>query len=148
MTRTSFIKLIKILATSIVVLLIIAFAVWRSLNYARGPHITIEQPTNGSEITTSYITIIGRVERSTNLLINDSAINIDEKGNFTDDIVIFPGVNIITVTARDQFGRSTEDQLTLVGKDRSIGTEKSNLSNTGATSEKSVGNNIASSTTP
>ena len=122
MTRTSFIKLIKIVATSVVALLIIAFAIWRSLDYVRGPHITIKQPTNGAEITNSYVTIIGRVERATNLLIDGSEINIDEKGNFSDNIVVFPGVNFITIAAQDQFGRSTKDQLTLVGNNISTST--------------------------
>ncbi len=132
MTRTSFIKLIKILATSIVALLIIAFVIWRSFNYVKGPRINITEPTNGAEISNSYVTITGRVERATNLLINGSATNIDEKGNFSDNVVIFPGMNQITVTAQDQFGRSTKDQLTLVGNEH----------------RPSVGNNISTSTTP
>ena len=90
MTRTSFIKLIQIIATAVIALLIIAFAIWRSLDYARGPHITISEPQNGAAIGENYITIKGRVERATNLLVNGNETNIDEIGNFTDNIVIFP----------------------------------------------------------
>jgi len=148
MTRTTFIKLIKIILTTFVATIIITFAIWRSLNYARGPHITITQPINGAEISENYTILIGQVERVKHLLINGSNTNIDEKGIFTDNIVVFPGINIITVIAQDQFGRSIKEQITLVGKNRITKIEKPRLSNTGTTSQKSVGNNISSSTTP
>jgi hypothetical protein len=122
MTRTAYIKLIKIVGTSIIAVLIIAFAIWRSLDYTRGPNIIVSYPANGAEITEKFSTLEGQIERANNLLINGREINIDEKGAFKDDIVIFPGINVITVTAKDQFGRSVEDQLTLVGNDASTST--------------------------
>jgi hypothetical protein len=117
MTRTSFIRTIKIAATAIIIILIVAFAVWRSLNYVRGPKITITEPANGVSITEKSVTVKGRVERATNFLLNGNQTNIDEQGNFSKDIIIFPGINLITLSAKDQFGRSTENRLTLVGND-------------------------------
>ncbi len=126
MTRTSLIRSIKIIASAFAALLIIAFAVWRSLDYARGPKVTISLPTNGAEITAKYVTVKGRVERANDLLINGKEINVDEHGNFSDNIVVFPGINVITVTAKDQFGRSVKDQLTLIGNDGSSSTSLTN----------------------
>ena len=122
MTRTSYIRLIKMIGTATVTVVIIAFAIWRSLDYARGPHITVTYPPNGAAITEKYITLKGQIDRANNLLINGREVNIDEKGAFSDEIVIFPGINMITVTAKDQFGRSTEDRLTLVGNNNSSST--------------------------
>ena len=39
---------------------------------------------------------------------------LDEKGNFKENLVVFPGVNIITLDAKDQFGRATEKQIEVV----------------------------------
>ena len=130
MTRTSYIKLIKIIGITIIALLILAFAIWRSLDYTRGPHITVTEPTNGSSIAERSVTIKGRVERATNLLLNGNQTNIDEQGNFSEKIIIFSGINKITLSAMDQFGRSTENRLTLLGND------------------KIIGNNISTTTTP
>ena len=110
------------IGTATVTVVIIAFAIWRSLDYARGPHITVTYPPNGAAITEKYITLKGQIDRANNLLINGREVNIDEKGAFSDEIVIFPGINMITVTAKDQFGRSTEDRLTLVGNNNSSST--------------------------
>ena len=125
MTRTSLQRLLKLIGVGLVALAIVAFAVWRSLSYVRGPLIVVIEPSNGSMINERSVMIRGHIERATNLLLNGNKTNIDEQGQFSEVAIIFPGVNLITLKAEDQFGRSVEDRLTLIG---------------------SVGNNIATST--
>ncbi len=116
LTRTSFLRLIKICAAILIASIIIGYAIWRSLNYARGPHIEIFEPKDGSATTTNTITVRGRSERINNLTLNGNAVFIDEQGNFSEVIILFPGINRLTVAGRDQFGRSTETRLEIVGK--------------------------------
>ncbi len=96
--------------------LIIAYAIWRSLNYARGPHIDIFEPANGSATTTNTITVRGRSERINNLTLNGNPIFIDEQGNFSEVIILFSGINRLTIAGRDQFGRDTQTRIEVVGK--------------------------------
>ncbi|MEI7462889.1 MAG: hypothetical protein WCK03_00665 [Candidatus Taylorbacteria bacterium] len=136
MTRTSFIRLIKSVVTLFLASLIVAFAIWRSLNYARGSSITITEPVNGSSISSKSVLIKGHVERAKNLILNGNGININEKGEFSITILVFPGINVVTLIAKDQFGRSTEQRIVLSGL--SIST----------TTDTSIGNNNATTTTP
>ncbi len=114
-TRTTFIRLLKIVSTVVVAGIIISYAIWRSLNYARGPHVEIFEPRDGSAVTESITTIKGQALRVNTLLVNGKSISINENGDFTYSLIIFPGSNIITFEASDQFGRKISQVLTLVG---------------------------------
>jgi hypothetical protein len=112
-TRTTILRIVKIGSAVLVVLIIGAYALWRSFAYAQGPHITLSQPTNYASITSTTTHVIGRVERANTITLNGKAITIDEQGNFDETIVVFPGTNVLTLVARDQFGRSVETHIRL-----------------------------------
>jgi len=115
MTRSTTIRLSKILIIIIAIILIVGYAIWRSENYAKGPQINIFSPINGSATTSSTISIIGQAERVNSLSLNGKAISTDEAGNFTEKIILFSGINIITLEAKDRFQRGTKEQLKIVG---------------------------------
>lgn len=115
LTRTVTVRLLRTASIILLIAVIIAYAIWRSLNYAKGPRIEIFQPHDGASTASSTVTIVGRADRVINLLLNGRAVSVDQQGNFSETIIIFPGENMINLTAKDQFGRSTEKELTLVG---------------------------------
>ncbi|MEN9524465.1 MAG: hypothetical protein RL536_534 [Candidatus Parcubacteria bacterium] len=115
-TRTTFIRILKIGSAVLIILVIIAYALWRSLAYARGPHINIIEPVDGASISASTTVIRGNVERANNITLNGRTVTIDELGNFSEIIIVFPGINIITLDAKDQFERMVETQLRLFRK--------------------------------
>lgn len=107
-TRTHFLRILKIGSAVLVILVIIAYALWRSFAYARGPHITLSEPTNFATLTSTTTHVIGRVERANSITLNGKAITIDEQGHFDEIIMVFPGTNFLTLEAKDQFDRSVE----------------------------------------
>ncbi len=115
MTRTTLLRILKIAGIVIIAAIIIAFAVSRSLNYARGPVILITEPANGSSALTTMITVAGKAERVNSLSLNGQAISVDEQGNFSESVTVFPGLNVLSLEAQDQFGRKTRTDLTVVG---------------------------------
>lgn len=143
LTRTSFIRLLRTILAIVLILIIIAYAIWRSLNYARGPAISIASPLDGSSVDTETIEITGRADRVNNLTMNGQPITIDQQGNFDQTVIVFHGTNKITFGASDQFGRSVEKELTLVGN----GSLK-NLPTTTASSSISGLNTAGSTTDP
>lgn len=115
LTRTSYIRLLRIIVAVVVILIIVIYAIWRSLNYARGPAITITSPANGSSVDTETVEITGSAARVNNLIMNGRSISVDQQGNFDETVIIFSGTNKITFTASDQFGRSVSKELDIVG---------------------------------
>ena len=116
MTRTTILKLIKSGSAILIIAIILAYALSRSLTYARGPHITITSPNNYDTLASTTTHIIGRVERARNITLNGKSLTINEKGDFNEVIIIFPGNNFIKLIASDQFGRSIEQDVEVVGK--------------------------------
>lgn len=115
LTRSTNIRLARISIVVLVAGLIVAYAVWRSLNYARGPEIEIFQPAEGASIASSTVVIRGRANRINSLRLDGNDISVDEQGDFSQTLVLFPGLNTIALEANDQFGRSVSKVLELVG---------------------------------
>ncbi len=115
LTRTTLIRLLKILAAIIGVAIIIGYAAWRSFNYVQGPHIDIFEPVNGSSILKTTVIIRGQAVRINNMTLNGQPIAIDESGNFAEAVIIFPGINRLTLAGQDQFGRNSSSELILLG---------------------------------
>ena len=115
LTRTTLLRIIKIAVGLILAGLIIAYAIWGSLNYARGPVIDIISPANESAVDSTTVVIKGRVDRVNDVSLNGDPLSIDQQGNFIETVIIFPGMNELTFTAHDQFNRTTVKELDLVG---------------------------------
>ena len=115
MGRQSFIRLLKWLGIGLIILVVVGYAVWRSLDYLRGPEIEIFEPTNGLAISLPTVTIIGRADRVNDLKLNGDTLSIDEQGNFKETVIVFPGLNKIRLDGQDQFGRKTSKEIDLVG---------------------------------
>lgn len=115
-SRTETIRFTKTIITVVLILLITSFVFYRSLNYLKGPSIEINYPQNGSLIKTKNIQIIGNAQRINKITLNGYPISIDEQGNWKENLIIFNGLNKITIYAEDQFGRSINKQLDIIGQ--------------------------------
>lgn len=114
-TRTRFVRAIRIAILAIIVAVIAGYAAYRSLPYAEGPDIQIYQPLNGSTVASSTVAIIGKASRTNSLSLNGAALQVDELGNFKETIIVFPGLNRITILGSDQFGRKVTYDLIIYG---------------------------------
>jgi hypothetical protein len=115
-TRSSLLRLIRTLTAIIVGGLILSYAAWRSFNYLQGPHIEVYEPTNGSATASTTVFIRGKADRIINLTLNGMPMYISEDGRFGNIVIIFPGINRLTLAGYDQFERKTETSIVIVGK--------------------------------
>ena len=114
-TRSRFARIVRMAATVLAVLVVVSYAGYRSLPYIRGPVIHVYQPLNGSSISSTTVTIIGKADRTNSLSLNDDPIQVDEAGNFKQSIIVFPGLNILSLDATDQFKRESHTELQIFG---------------------------------
>ncbi len=82
--------------------------------YFSGPNITVTEPADYSAFSTSTATIVGTAQRVQDITLDGRSIIIDNKGNFSEIILLVPGYNIETLAAHDQFGHMTQKRLELV----------------------------------
>lgn len=62
----------------------------------------------------SLVQIKGNAENSILLSLNGREIFIDEDGNFSETVGLLPGFSVISLEAKDKFGKSAEQKFSLV----------------------------------
>lgn len=107
-------RILKIISIAIIILIIIAYALFESHSLIEGPEIIIFEPKSGSLITTSSTNIIGQAFRIQEIRLNGRPILIDQDGNFNETILLAPGYNSSLFFAKDKFDRTIEYKLELV----------------------------------
>lgn len=97
-------------------LFLLFFGYLKTKNVFEGPFITIETPRNGEIATSSLITIKGIARNVAFLSLNDRQIYLNQNGILEEKLLLAEGYNILTLKARDKFGKTTENRLELVYK--------------------------------
>ena len=73
---------------------------------------TIEQKSDSS-----IATVTGNASKAIYLTLNGREIFIDKDGNFSEAIAVLPGFSIVTLNARDKFGKTAEKKFEVVYKE-------------------------------
>jgi hypothetical protein len=84
------------------------YILYQSWNVIEGPEITLAFPEDGAVLLDPYIEVVGVAENISFISLNDLPISIDERGNFSEMMLLAPGYNILKLYARDRFGKETE----------------------------------------
>jgi len=92
-------------------LIIITYSLFQARFVILGPHIKITSPKNGASLSSDLINITGQAKNISFISLNDRPIYVDDKGNFNEKLIAPLGSSIMTVRAKDRFGRSTEKQV-------------------------------------
>jgi hypothetical protein len=106
--------IIKTLFIAFFVLIIVGYGLFQSQKIIGGPKISISSPTTGEVVTHGDVDIAGVATNISAISLNDRPIFIDEAGKFSEKLMLYPGYNIIKLTAQDKFGKKVEKDLELV----------------------------------
>ena len=63
---------------------------------------------------TPLAVISGKAQNATYISLNGREINIDKNGNFSEPIVLIPGLSVITIDTQDKFGKDKEKKFQVV----------------------------------
>ena len=92
-------------------MIVIGYSYFVLSGYLRGPQIIISSPLNGFSTTTPLITIAGVAVHANTLSIDGFKTPIDLEGNFSSQLILAPGYNIMTIAAQDRYNRTTEKHI-------------------------------------
>ena len=95
---------------AILACIVIGYAYFVSRNYLKGPEIIVYEPTNGSTISTSTVIVRGQALRIQDIVFNGRPILMDEQGNFSETLLLFPGYNVALISAQDKTSRQSVDK--------------------------------------
>lgn len=101
----------------VIVLAVVAgYSYYEARDMIKGPEINIASPRNGVAVNRSLVEVKGTARNISHLELNGRKIFTDEQGNFSEELLLARGYNIIEVKATDKFNRETKKLLEIVYK--------------------------------
>lgn len=80
------------------------------------PSLTIVSPKNKSVISAETVEVDGKTDQYATVSIDGEDVYVDIQGQFKKSVFLFPGEKIITVIAKNRFGKETKKQIALTVK--------------------------------
>lgn len=108
MTRTTNIK--KFLGLGVLIglfVFIFGYSVFQTRSLAKGVDLVVKGITDGAIFDGNILNLTGQATHAKHIRVNDREILVDKDNNFSDELVLSPGYNIITIEAEDKFDKKT-----------------------------------------
>lgn len=90
------------------------YALFQARFLITGPRISIDTHTDGARLENELVTLGGRAENVAWLNLNGRQIFVDEEGYWSEKLLVSSGTSIMTLEARDRFGRETKKSIRLL----------------------------------
>jgi len=101
------------------VVLIVGYSIFQTRKIIEGPELKLTSPKQGTIYTEPLVEITGKASNIKEIRLDDRPISITEDGSFREKLLLFPGYNIIKLSAEDKFGKKTEKKIELVYQENS-----------------------------
>jgi len=98
----------------ILFVLLVAYSLYEARFLILGPQIWIDTPVDGEVVHDPLVNVEGRSSNIAWISLNDRQIFTDENGVWSEKLLVSEGVSIMTVSARDRFGRETKKSVQIV----------------------------------
>ncbi|NTV40848.1 MAG: helix-turn-helix domain-containing protein [Candidatus Moranbacteria bacterium] len=85
-------------------------------NFISTPRLVIIKPSDGSTINQGTTHVVGMAEKDALVTINDQPVMVNERGDFSEDVGLKDGLNIINVKARNKFNKETTQAVSVNAK--------------------------------
>ena len=104
----------KQIALTFAFLLVGGYAIFQARFIILGPRLSVYSPANGAHLSNNVVTLSGRAQNVSSLSLDDQIIYTDQNGNWSDKLIAPDGLSIMTLQAKDRFGRETQKQIEIL----------------------------------
>lgn len=103
------IKRIRIQQAAVLILLIFTLIggyILYQYRYAfLSPPLSVHTPKENEILTSTTVQVSGKSDPNATVIVNNSAVSLDQDGNFTKQVDLFSGKTMIEITATNRFGK-------------------------------------------
>lgn len=93
------------------------YGVYQALPFLNGPEFTIHEPINGMTATSTLQEIHGSTKNVYILRLNGRIVPLNEHNDFTDAVLLSPGINRLFFHAEDKFKHVKEQTIEVLYRD-------------------------------
>ena len=104
----------KFIVVGLVTLMFFSYVGFQGRFIIFGPELSIDTPRDGQVATTSIITLSGVARNVSWVSLNDRQIYTDENGVWQEKLIVQNGLSIMTLKARDRFGREESESVRII----------------------------------
>ncbi len=97
-------------ALGLLVVLVCGFVGMKLYPLVHGPDVLLSTFKDGANLDNPMVSVSGKALYTKNLMVNGNPLALSPDGSFSETIVLNPGYNVVSLQAKDQFGKvSTHD---------------------------------------
>ena len=89
--------------------LLLIYGLVKAYPLLSGPAIHLDSPAAYATLPDGFVTVSGTALRTATLTLNSGVLLIDENGRFSPSLTLPSGDAILSLTARDRFGRAVSE---------------------------------------
>lgn len=104
---------IKIFLLIFGLLSISAFTIFELRKVISGPELTLECDCDYIQSEENTYKLSGKTKNVSEIIIGDRKIYIDMQGGFQENILLYPGINLITIKSLDKFGKEVKKEVSI-----------------------------------
>lgn len=104
---------IKIFLLIFGLLSISAFTIFELRKVISGPEFTLECDCDYIQSEENTYKLSGKTKNVSEIIIGDRKIYIDMQGGFQENILLYPGINLITIKSLDKFGKEVKKEVSI-----------------------------------
>lgn len=86
---------------------IIFYTIFQTKSLAKGVDFDVVGITDGEVFEKDILALTGKAVHANYITVNGREILVDEKETFAEELVLSPGINIVTFEAKDRFNKRT-----------------------------------------
>lgn len=82
-------------------------------SFAGVPRLVILTPRNGEMIETSEVRVAGKTDKGARVSINNQPVFVGSDGDFSDTLILQPGINTVTVLSINRFDKEKSETFSV-----------------------------------
>ncbi|MDD5396863.1 MAG: DUF4115 domain-containing protein [Candidatus Moranbacteria bacterium] len=113
---SSFVVTPKMIVVSLILLIVASSFIYLYVqvnNFVSKPRLLIITPTDGAKVSGNSTHVTGIAEKDALVFINEQPVLVNEKGEFSEDVGLKTGLNVINVKARSKFNKEAVDSISV-----------------------------------
>lgn len=100
-------------AIALVSLMFFSYLYYEFRAFVSEPRLVILEPADKQSFQVTDIVIRGETDPRATVAINDEEVPVDEEGRFSEKLQLNPGLNVISVTSMNRFGKKRQESVSV-----------------------------------
>ncbi len=108
---------IKISVVILIILFVSFYFLFKFQKVTTGPILNVETPKKWETFNENIIEVSGSVQNISKIKLNGRKIFVNQDKEFKEELLLYPGYNIIKIKVKDRFGKQKQKKIIIFHKE-------------------------------